>query len=249
MTTLTQMETARYARQMKIAGMGEAGQKRLKEASLFLCGLGGLGSVIAYYLAAAGVGHLRVAEKDELELSNLNRQLLYTTDDLQKPKASTGGARLQSLNPLCRVEAIQTEAAADNALELARGCSLILDGTDNFATRRILNRASLDLGIPYVFAGVLELSGMLTVFIPGKTACFECLFSYGDFPLDQPGVLGPLPGMVGAMQALEAVKLIAWGETALANRLLMVNGSDLSFKSLKTGPNPDCPACAASRED
>ena len=245
MTALAKDESIRYARQIKIDELGEKGQLRLKEASVFLCGLGGLGSVAALYLAAGGVGHLKIAEKDSLELSNLNRQILYRTGDLDKPKAKSGGERLEQLNPHCRVETVQAEVSPDNALDLAKGCDLIIDGSDNFATRRALNSASLELGVPFVFAGVVELRGMLSVFLPGETACFECLFSYGDFPLDQPGVLGPLPGLVGAIEALEAIKLIALGETSLANRLLLINGQDLSFRRINLEPNPACAACAA----
>ena len=182
MTALSPNETARYTRQIKLAEFGQAGQLRLKQASVFLCGLGGLGSVIALYLAAAGVGHLKVAEKDALELSNLNRQILYTTSDLERSKAACGARRLERLNPHCRVEALQEEITPDNALELIRGCGLILDGSDSFAARKTLNRASLELGAPFIFAGVEKLGGMLSAFVPGKTPCFECLFGFDDFP-------------------------------------------------------------------
>jgi len=243
-TPLSSEEALRYHRQMVLPEIGEKGQGRLKRAFVFLAGLGGLGSVSALYLTAAGVGRLRGVDKDRVEWGNLNRQLLHFTEDVGGIKAESAGNKLRSLNPRCRIEAIHETLTMENGEELVGDADLIVDGTDNVETRRILNRVSLNKGIPYVFGGVDGLTGMVTTFIPGKTPCFECLFPDDRFPKAPPGVLGPLPGIIGSIQALVAIKfLLGLPHGLLESRLLYVDGAALSFRTIEMGRNNKCRVC------
>lgn len=245
-TPLSPEEALRYHRQMMLPQIGEEGQMILKRSRVFLAGLGGLGSVSAYYLAAAGVGHLRVVDKDRVELGNLNRQLLHFTNDIGAPKADSAKKKLQSLNPHCRVEALHDEFSEDNGDVLVGDAHLIVDGTDNLKTRKILNRLSLKKRIPFFFGGVDGLTGMATTFIPGKTPCFECLFPGGTPDKGPPGVLGPLPGIIGALQALAVINFLVGSKHGLlAGRMLYVDGATMNFKMIKMGKNDRCRVCGA----
>jgi len=243
---LTPEEALRYNRQVILPQIGEEGQRKLQESRVFLAGLGGLGSVSAYYLAAAGVGTLRTVDKDLVELGNLNRQLLHFTDDIGEAKAASAKKKLQNLNPHCRVEAIHDAISEDNGDSLVGNAQLIVDGTDNLKTRRILNRVSLKKKIPFFFGGVDGLTGMATSFIPGKTPCFECLFPGGTPDRGPPGVLGPLPGMIGALQALAVINFLVGVENGmLTGRMLYVDGATMNFKMIEMGKNASCRVCGA----
>jgi adenylyltransferase/sulfurtransferase len=232
-----------------IPEIGQEGQKKIKETSIVLAGLGGLGSISAYYLVASGLGRLRVVDKDEVELSNLNRQIIHWTDDLGRAKTDVAVEKLGRLNPACQIEPLQAEIREDNVFDLIAGCSMIVDGTDNLETRKVLNQASLQNGIPYIFGGVGRLSGMVTTFIPGETACLECLFPFEGFPEEKAGVIGPVPGIVASIQALEAVKLIlGMEEGLLTRRLLLVRGEDMTFKEIRAERNPVCEVCSTKLE-
>ncbi|MFP3912328.1 MAG: HesA/MoeB/ThiF family protein [Desulfobacteraceae bacterium] len=244
---LSPEEALRYHRQVTLAEIGEHGQEKLKHARVFLAGLGGLGSVSALYLAAAGVGHLHVVDQDRVELENLNRQLLHFTGDIGKRKAESAANKLDALNPHCRVTAVHETITMENGDRLVGDAQLIVDGTDNVETRRILNRISLRKGIPFVLGGVDGMTGMVTLFVPGRTPCFECLFPNRPSAKGPPGVLGPLPGIIGSIQALVAIKfLVGLTNGLLESRLLYVDGIRLNFKTIKLGKNAQCPVCGGN---
>jgi molybdopterin/thiamine biosynthesis adenylyltransferase len=244
-STFSQEELARYQRQIMIPEIGEAGQRKLREASVFLAGMGGLGSITAYYLVAAGIGRLRMADNDRVSVGNLNRQLLHTTADIGKTKAISAADKLTRLNPHCRVESFHASIDDGSIDRLLEGCDMVVDATDNLKTRRVLNRASLRRGLPFLFGGVRGFNGMVTTFIPGQTGCLECLFPERPIIETAPGVLGPAPGLIACIQTMEAVKLLVGFGQLLKGRLLYFRGFDISFKEVILEKNPDCPVCGS----
>jgi adenylyltransferase/sulfurtransferase len=240
-------ESARYVRQVVLPGVGAEGQARLRDACVFVAGLGGLGSVSALYLTAAGVGRLRIVDHDRVEMSNLNRQLLHWTEDLGRRKSDSALEKLSRLNPEVHIDAFCEKILEENVLDLVEDACIIMDGSDNLETRKVLNRASLKKRIPYIFGGVRGFDGMVTTFVPGATPCLECLFPGPTVPEDPPGIVGPLPGMIASIQALEALKVILGHGGLLAGRLLSIRGSDMSFKELAIARNPSCTACQPER--
>ena len=241
----TQDELLRYNRQIIIPDIGEAGQKKIRDARVFVAGIGGLGSISSYYLAAAGIGYLRIADKDRVDHSNLNRQIIHWTDDIGEWKSDSSLRKLKSLNPNCSIEAIQAEITEHNCLDLIGDCSIVVDAMDNMKTRRILNAAAVRKRIPYIFGGVHQLDGMATTFIPGKTPCLECVFP-DDRPESistTPGILGPVPGVIACIQTIEAVKYIIGMEGLLTGRLLCFSASDMTFREFKIKRDPECAVC------
>jgi adenylyltransferase/sulfurtransferase len=239
----------RYNRQIIIPEIAEEGQKKIKGARVFVAGIGGLGSISSYYLAAAGIGYLKIVDKDKVDLSNLNRQILHWTDDIGEWKPVSGCKKLRSLNPNSVIEAVQAEITQENCLELIGDCSLIVDAMDNMKGRRVLNAASIKLGIPYIYGAVHQLDGMATTFIPGKTPCLECVFPDGHPELSQApqGVLGAVPGVISCIQVIEAVKIIVGMEGLLTGRLLCFCGNDMTFREFKLVKNPKCAMCSQFR--
>lgn len=244
---LTGEERLRYSRQIMIPEIGEEGQKRIKAAKVFVGGIGGLGSISSYYLTAAGVGHLKIVDRDRVELTNLNRQIIHWTGDIGQPKAESGGRKLRSLNPNCSIEAVQAEITEDNSTELIGDCALIVDAMDNMKGRRILNAASIRLGIPYIYGGVHHLDGLVTTFIPGQSPCLECVFPASDKETSStpPGILGPAPGLVACIQVMEAIKILLGMSGVLAGRLLSFSGYDMTFREFKILRDPKCPVCGS----
>ena len=244
---LTQEELLRYDRQIRIPEIGEQGQLKLKQARVFVAGVGGLGSVSAYYLTAAGIGHLTIVDKDKVEYSNLNRQIIHWTNNIGQWKTESGVQKLQNLNPHCAIQAIQAEITEDNCEALIGNCSIIVDAMDNMKTRRILNAVSIRKGIPYVYGGVYQLDGMTTVFVPGKTPCLECVFPSleSESASTPPGILGAVPGVIACLQSIETVKLILGFNELLMGRLLCFCGYDMTFREFKINRNPECPVCGA----
>jgi len=240
---LTEDEKQRYDRQIRINGFGLEGQEKLKRARVLVAGAGALGSVIATYLALAGVGSLRVVDDDVVELSNLNRQILHWSGDVGKAKTQSAEEKLRQANPCVHVEAVAARIGEDNALELASGCDLIMDAVDNYDTRYALNRAALESGIPFIHGGVYAMEGMATTIVPGQTACLKCIFAAPPPPTTIP-VLGAITGIVGCLQATEAVKYITGIGELLANRLLVVDGVDLRFREVRLQRNAECPDCS-----
>jgi molybdopterin/thiamine biosynthesis adenylyltransferase len=241
----TREELLRYNRQLIIPEIGEEGQKKIKKAKVFIAGIGGLGSISSYYLTAAGIGHLRIADRDKVDYSNLNRQIIHWTEDIGEWKSNSGSRKLRSLNPHCSIEAIQAEITEDNCLELIGDCSIIVDAMDNMKARRILNAASVRNGIPYVYGGVHQLDGMATTFIPGKTPCLECVFpdDHTESASTPLGILGPVPGVIACIQTIETVKIIVGLEGLLTGRLLCFCGLDMTFREFKINPDPECSIC------
>ncbi len=242
---LNEEELLRYNRQIIIPEIGEEGQQKIKNAKVFVGGIGGLGSISSYYLAAAGIGYLKIVDKDKVDYSNLNRQIIHWTTDIGAWKADSGSRKLQQLNPHCTIDAVQAEITEDNCVELIADCALIVDAMDNMKGRRILNSASVKLGIPYIYGGVHYLDGMATTFIPGKTPCLECVFpgDRSEASSPPPGILGPVPGVISCIQSIEAIKIILGMEGLLAGRLLSFCGYDMTFREFKIAKNPKCPVC------
>lgn len=241
-------ETLRYERQIMLPEIGEEGQKKLRDARVFVAGLGGLGSVSAYYMAASGIGHLRIADRDHVTLGNLNRQILHHTRDIGRPKTESAAETLGALNPHCQIQGIQKEIRDENIMALLGDCTIILDATDNAETRRVLNRASLSRNIPFVYGGINGFNGMVSTFVPGETPCFECLFprkTNGKTPDAPIPALGPVAGLVASVQSLEVIRLILGMDGVLKGELFYIRGSDMTFRKIRIRKNPECACCGA----
>lgn len=241
-------ELQRYGRHLVLPEVGPEGQRRLKGARVLLVGAGGLGSPVALYLAAAGVGHLGVVEFDAVDRSNLQRQVLYGTGDVGRPKLEAARERLGQVNPNVRVEGHAARLDRGNALELVRDHHLVVDGTDNFATRYLVNDACVLTGRPNVYGSVFRFEGQASVFGAPGGPCYRCLFPEPPPPGSVPscaegGVLGVLPGLVGLVQATEALKLLLGAGEPLVGRLLLVDALAMRFREVKVRPDPRCPAC------
>jgi adenylyltransferase/sulfurtransferase len=237
---LSAREKERYRRQMMI--FGEEGQERLKTAHILIAGAGGLGSPIAVYLAAAGVGHIRLIDHDRVERSNLNRQILHWEQDIGKAKTASAEEKLRNMNPDIRIEAVQVTLSPGNLGALAEGMDGIVDALDNYSARYLLNRAALSLRIPLFHGAVWGMDGQVTTIVPGTTVCLRCIFPHpppvGEFP-----VLGAAPGIIGLIQANEVVKFLTGCGSLLENRLLLWNGSCAELEEVAVAPNPRCPDC------
>jgi molybdopterin/thiamine biosynthesis adenylyltransferase len=232
----------RYARQAVIDGFGREGQERLKKARVLVAGAGGLGSVVSVYLAVAGVGTMRLIDHDKVELSNLNRQILYGDKDIGRTKVDSAKERLEGLNPEVVVEAIAETITEDNVFELADGYNLIVDAMDNFAIRYILNRAAIDRGIPFIHGAVRGFEGRTTTIIPGRTPCLRCIYPRPPQREVTP-VVGVAPAVIGSIQATEVIKCILGIGQLLTNRLLIYDGLSLEFTELDLKRYPDCEDC------
>jgi molybdopterin-synthase adenylyltransferase len=247
---LTQEELLRYNRQIMIPEIGEEGQLKLKHAKVFVAGIGGLGSISSYYLTAAGIGCLKIVDKDKVDYSNLNRQIIHWTNDIGEWKTVSGSRKLKHFNPHCHIDAIQAEITEDNCAEFVGDCSIIVDAMDNMKTRRILNRISVKKGIPYIYGGVHQLDGLISTLIPKKTPCLECIFPDNQVESQSvPGILGPVPGVIACLQSIEAIKLVLGLEGLLTGRMLCFCGFDMTFREFKLTRNPQCPVCGETRKD
>jgi len=214
-----------------------------------IVGLGGLGSITSSYLAAAGVGWLRIVDRDVVALSNLNRQLLHWTKDLGRPKTVSAGDKLRRLNPECFIEPMHVPVGEDGGYDLADGCDLIVDATDNLATRHLLNRISLGKGIPFIYGGINGWNGTVATFIPGRTCCLACLFprTQGQEEAGVTPALGPTAGVIASIQSMEVLRILLGLEPALAGRLLEFQGSRMRFRTVRLERNPDCVLCGLPR--
>ena len=245
---LSREELARYSRHILLPQVGVEGQRRLKSSRVLLVGAGGLGSPVALYLAAAGVGTLGLVEFDAVDLSNLQRQILHGTTAIGTPKLESARERIRDINPHVYVESYDTRLTSANALEIARGYDVIVDGTDNFATRYLVNDTSVLLGIPNVYGAVHRFEGQASVFGTEKGPCYRCLFRQPPPPELVPscaeaGVLGVVPGLVGTIQATEALKILLGVGDTLAGRLLTIDALSMAFRTIEIRRDPDCPAC------
>lgn len=248
-------ETARYSRQVALPEFGTAGQERLRAARVLLIGAGGLGSPAALYLAAAGVATIGMVDADEVELSNLHRQILHNSRDVGRPKVESARDTLIGINPHVCVEMFCERFGAANALELVRGWDLVVDGSDNFPTRYASNDACVALGIPNVYGSVWRFEGQVSVFAPHLGGpCYRCLNPHAPSPGTVPscaeaGVLGVLPGLIGTLQALEAIKLLTGIGEPLLGRLLHIDGLTMKFREFKLRRDSGCARCADGQRD
>ena len=241
-------ELVRYSRHLELAEVGEEGQRRLKQSSVLLVGAGGLGSPAALYLAAAGVGRMGIADYDTVDLTNLQRQVLHDTADVGRKKTDSARERLHAINPLVDVQTIDAELTSANALDIIADYDVVVDGTDNFKTRYLTNDACVLLGKPNVYGSVLRFEGQASVFATTDGPCYRCLFREPPPPglvpsCAEAGVLGVLPGLIGTIQATEAIKLIIGAGETLAGRLLLVDALRMSFRTIRLRRDPECPAC------
>jgi len=241
-----------YRRQVILNELGWKGQRKLGKSKVVVVGVGGLGTVSSMYLALAGVGYIRLVDQDTVETPNLHRQILFSLDYLHYPKVEVAADRLKKLNPLLTVEPVSENLNARNVGEILSGVDLVVDGLDNMFTRYLLNRACVKLGIPYVFGAAIGLEGNLSVFAPPETGCLECLLpNLSDEDLltcDTRGVLGATPGIIGAMQAMEAIKILTGIGTPLKGKLMVCDFNDMYFTTVDTAKAANCTACQGDLE-
>jgi len=246
----------RYSRHLRLPEVGEAGQRKLESARVVVLGAGGLGSPAAYYLAAAGVGTLVMADDDVVERSNLQRQILHTDDRIGMSKLDSAAQALHGLNPRVNLEGLPERVTSSNVEALLEGADVVLDGADNFPVRYLLNDACVKLAIPLVYGAVQRFQGQVSVFDAGRrrggAPCYRCLFPQPPAPEDAPncseaGVLGVLPGVVGMLQATEVIKLILGIGDPLVGRVLMFDALSMRFHETRLAPDPECPICAVDK--
>ena len=245
---LTHEEVGRYSRHLIVPEVGLEGQRKLKAARVLLVGAGGLGSPAALYLAAAGVGTLGLVDFDTVDISNLQRQILFDTKQVGERKTAAASARLQGLNPGVRVQTHDAPLTSANALDIIRGYDLVVDGADNFPTRYLVNDASVLLGKPNVYGSIFRFDGQASIFAAPGGPCYRCLYPEPPPPGLVPscaegGVLGVLPGLIGTIQATEALKLIGGAGDSLVGRLLLIDALAMTFRTLKVRRNPECVIC------
>ena len=251
---LSQEEILRYSRHLIIPEVGVVGQRRLKDARILMVGAGGLGSPIGLYLAAAGVGRIGIVEFDTVDVTNLQRQVLHGTKDVGRKKVESARDRLGDLNPHVEVVPHEARLTSDNALDIIGRYDLVVDGTDNFATRYLVNDACVLLGKPNVYGSIFRFEGQSTVFCTKDGPCYRCLYAEPPPPGMVPscaegGVLGILPGLLGLVQATEAVKLVVGIGEPLVGRLLLIDALRMHFRTMKLRKNPQCPACGTRTID
>lgn len=246
--SLSNEEVARYSRHLIMPEVGMEGQRKLKAASVLMIGTGGLGAPVGMYLAAAGVGRIGLVDFDVVEASNLQRQIIHGTADIGRPKIESARDRLRDINPHIEIETHETRLTSQNALGLIANYDIVVDGTDNFPTRYLVNDACVLTGKPNVYGSIFRFEGQASVFWAQKGACYRCLYSEPPPPGLVPscaegGVLGVLPGIVGAIQAAETIKLILGAPDTLVNRLLLFDGWQMKFREFKLRKDPTCPMC------
>ena len=245
---LTHDEVKRYSRHLIMPEVGMSGQKKLKKASVLCVGAGGLGSPLAFYLTAAGVGRIGIVDFDVVDFSNLQRQILHTTDDVGRPKLDSAAEKLKALNPNVNVELHETRLTSENALQLFEKYDIVVDGTDNFPTRYLVNDACVLTGKPNVYGSIFRFEGQASIFATSEGPCYRCLYPEPPPPGLVPscaegGVLGILPGLVGLVQATEVIKLILKKGNSLVGRLLLFDALEMRFRELKLKKDPQCPVC------
>jgi molybdopterin/thiamine biosynthesis adenylyltransferase len=244
----TKEQSERYARQLALDDIGEAGQSRLLAGRVLLVGVGGLGSPAALYLVAAGIGRLTLVDADRIDLSNLQRQVLYTSDDIGTPKVRAAQRRLTALNPDTRVTVHDERLTAENANGLVSGHDFVIDATDNFDAKFLIADACHATGVPYSHAGIDKFFGQTLTVLPGRTTCYRCLFSEPPPASDAAptGPIGAVPGVIGTVQANEAIKCITAVGTPLTNRLFTYDALDTSVRIIPVQPNPECVLCGSA---
>lgn len=245
---LSQKETSRYARHLTLPEVGVGGQEKLKAASVLIIGTGGLGSPVSLYLAAAGVGRIGIVDFDRVEYSNLQRQIIHGTEDVGRSKVDSAAETIASINPLIQIDKFDQAFTSENALRIASDYDIIIDGTDNFATRYLVNDVCVLLGKPNCYGSIFRFEGQASVFGLADGPCYRCLYPQPPQPglipnCAEGGVLGILPGIVGTIQATEAIKIILGIGECLSGRLLLLDALEMKFRELKVNRDKNCPVC------
>lgn len=243
-TMLTSSEQERYDRQIMIGEIGQEGQKKLIKSRVAIAGAGGLGSPIALYLTAAGIGMIRIIDHDEVVLSNLNRQILHWEEDINKKKIDSAKRKLNNLNSTVKIETIGETIKEDNVSQLVEGCDILVDAMDNWPTRYILNRCALEKKLPFFHGAVNGFEGRAMTILPGKTACLRCMYR-GPVAQEKFPVIGVTPGIIGIIQATEVIKYILGIGKLLTNRLLLYDGLRITFNEFTINRNPNCDHCGS----
>ena len=241
---LTPSEIERYDRQIMMGEIGQEGQERLKRSRVFIAGAGGLGSPIASYLTAAGIGMIRMIDHDHVALSNLNRQILHWEEDIGRKKVDSAKKKLTNLNSAAEIETIGETITEDNVSQLVDGCDVIVDAMDNLPTRYILNRCAIEKNMPFFHGAVHGFEGRVMTIIPGETACLRCMYR-GPVPQEKFPVIGVAPAVIGSIQATEVIKYLVGIGKLLINRLLFYNGLEVTFNEFTVNKNPDCDHCGS----
>ncbi len=247
---MTPDQLLRYSRQIRVNGIGEVGQQSLLDARVLVIGMGGLGSPAALYLAAAGVGYLVVSDFDRVEVSNLQRQIIHRHADIDAHKALSAKRAFQALNPSCRVTALDWQLDEEELTQEIGLADLVLDCSDNFATRFALNRACVDQRTALVSGAAIRREGQVISFLAGGAPCYQCLYPSGlenEESCALEGVLAPLVGVIGSMQALQAVRLLCSDSVGIAGKLLLFDAATMEWRALKVPRDPACPVCGAAR--
>jgi adenylyltransferase/sulfurtransferase len=244
----TEDQLQRYSRHIILPEVGGKGQKKILQAKVLIIGAGGLGCPVGYYLAAAGVGTIGMIDNDSVELSNLQRQIAHNTDRLGMLKVESAKATFEALNPDCRVVGIKERMTRDNIMDFMKDYDIVVDGSDNFPTRYLVNDACVLLRKPLVSGAILKFEGQVTTIVPGEGHCYRCLFEEmppaGLVPsCQEAGVIGAIPGVVGSLQAIEVFKLILGKGEVLKNTLLIYDALKTTFRRVKVPKNPECPVC------
>jgi len=250
---LSNAEINRYGRHLIMPEFGMDGQRRLKASSVLIIGTGGLGSPLALYLAAAGIGRIGLVDYDVVEETNLQRQIVHGQSSIGMTKVDSAELRLRDLNPGLIIDKYNVPLTSDNAIEILTPYDVIIDGTDNFPTRYLVNDACVKLGKPNVYGSILRFEGQLSVFYAKEGPCYRCMFPEPPPPglvpnCAEAGVLGVLPGVIGTMQATEAIKLITGIGVSMVGRMLLYDASDMTFTNIKVRKNPNCPVCSIPHE-
>ena len=245
---LTEQQKQRYSRNIMLEQVGATGQEKLLSSKILIFGAGGLGSPAALYLAAAGVGAIGIVDADKVDLANLQRQIIHNTNDVGVQKVASAEARMRAINPDVKVKTYHQRAKADNITEIIRGYDFVIDCTDNFPAKFLVNDACYFEKIAFSHAGILRFEGQLITVLPGQTTCYRCIFRAPP-PVDvapsrsQAGVLGVLPGVIGSLQATEAIKYLLRIGDLLTGTLLTYNALTMEFRKVRLKRNPDCPLC------
>ncbi|OGP75781.1 MAG: adenylyltransferase [Deltaproteobacteria bacterium RBG_16_49_23] len=239
---LTPDEWERYDRQVMIEEIGQEGQERLKRSRVAIAGAGGLGSPVSLYLAAAGIGMIRLIDHDRVSLSNLNRQVLHWEEDIGKKKVDSAGTKLKNFNRAVEIESIDENITETNVSRLVGGCDVIVDAMDNLPARYILNRSAIKKKIPFFHGAVNGFEGRAMTILPGKTACLRCMHQ-GLAPEQKFPVIGVTPAVIGSIQATEVIKYLTGAGNLLINRLLLYDGLNATFREFTVNRNPDCDHC------
>lgn len=241
---LISSERERYDRQIMIGEIGEEGQEKLKRSRVVIAGAGGLGSPIAIYLTAAGIGMIRMIDHDQVTLSNLNRQILHWEEDIGRKKVDSARTKLRNLNSEVEIEAVAETITEGNVSQLVDGCDVIVDAMDNLPTRYILNRCAIEKNIPFFHGAVNGFGGRVLTIIPGETACLRCMYR-GPVPQEKFPVIGVAPAVIGSIQATEVIKYLVGIGKLLTNRLLIYDGLKVAFSEFTVNKNPNCDHCGS----